>query len=170
MNWLDLAILLTVAWFTIAGATAGLAREVVTLLALLLGLVVAGLFAGNLADDVGIVVENRAWAEIVAFALIALAVFGAGQIAAILLKGPSQTLALGRLNHGGGLVLGFLKGALLVQAALILFARYHIPALVDALDGSFLTPFFLDGAPVLLTLLPAEFRRAVEQFPRPLGA
>lgn len=169
MNWLDLAILLTVAWFTIAGATAGLAREVVTLLALLLGVAIAGRFAGNLADDVGIVVKNAAWAQIIAFAVIALATFGAGQLAAIILKGPSQSLALGRLNHSGGLVLGTLKGALLAQAGLILFARYHVPSMVDALDGSLLTPFLLDGAPVLLVLLPSEFRAAVEQFPRPLG-
>ena len=51
MNWLDLVILLVLAWFVIAGATAGLVRESVTLIAVLLGVVLAGLSRSSAADS-----------------------------------------------------------------------------------------------------------------------
>ena len=168
MNWLDLVILLVLAWFVIAGATAGLVRESVTLIAVLLGVVLAGLFYDDLAADIRVMVENEWTARILGFAAIFLAVLGAGQIVSVLLKGPAMALALGGLDHTGGLVIGLCKGLVIVEATLFLFARYHLDTMVAAMDGSFLTPFFLRGIPVVLALLPGDFRSAVESFPAPL--
>ena len=169
MNWLDLVILLVIAWFTIAGATAGLLRELVTLIALLAGTVLAGAFYDNLAADILVMVDNERTARVASFFAIFLAVFGAGQIAAVLLREVALTLALGPLNHAGGLIIGLLKGVIIIEAALFVFARYQYPTMTDAMDGSFLTPFFLNGFPFLLTLLPSDFRAAVEVFPAPLS-
>jgi len=72
---------------------------------------------------------------------------------------------LGPLDHIGGLVFGLLKGFVLVEGLLILFAGYRVEALTRAMDGSLLTPLFLHGLPVLLHLLPGEFRQAVARFP-----
>jgi membrane protein required for colicin V production len=169
MNWLDLVILLVIAWFTIAGATAGLPRELVTLVAMLAGVVLAGAFYDNLAADILVMVKNDRTARVAAFIAIFLAVFGAGQIVAVLLRDVASALALGPLNHVGGLIIGLLKGVIIVETALILFARYQYPTVTGAMDGSLLTPFFLHGFPFLLNLLPADFRAAVEAFPEPLS-
>lgn len=168
MNWLDLAILLTIVWFTIAGATAGLARELITLVAMLAGVLLAGAFYEDLAADILVMVENERTARTIAFTAIFLAVLGAGQIVAILLRDAAMALALGPLNHTGGLLVGLIKGVIVVEAALFLFARYQYPTMVDAMEGSLLTPFFLDGLPFLLALLPGDFRVAVENFPTPV--
>lgn len=165
MNWLDLVLLLTIAWFTIAGATAGLVRESLTLVAMLLGVVLAGVFYNELAMDIEVLVSNERTANIAAFAAIFFAVFGAGQILAVMLKGPALGLTLGPLDHPGGLVAGLLKALIIIEAGLFLFARYHVTTMVDAMDASLLTPFFLDGFPFLLTVLPGDFRAAVERFP-----
>ena len=168
MNWLDLVILLTLVWFTIAGATAGLPREAVTLIAILLGVVLAGVLHDRLAAELLVMVENERTARVIGFSAIFFAVFGAGQIASVQLKAFAQTLALGPLNHSGGLFIGLLKGVILVEAALFLFARYHFRGMVEAIDGSLLTPFFMDGFPFLLAIMPGDFRTAVDRFPAPV--
>jgi len=168
MNWLDLAILLTLAWFTIAGATAGLPRELVTLVAMLVGTVVAGVFSDRLGDEFAVLLDDQALGGVIGFFAIFFALFGAGQIVAVLFKNVAQTLTFGALDHSGGLLVGLLKGVTLVEVVLIVFARYHIETMVAAIDGSLLAPFFLDGFPFVLRLLPGEFRRAVDVFPQPV--
>jgi len=165
MNWLDLVILLVLAWFAIAGATAGLPRELVTLLAMLLGVVLAGLFHERLATDLLLFIDREQTARVAAFAAIFFAVLGAGQIAMVLFKEQALTLTFGPLEHPGGLVVGLLKGVILVEVALVLFARYRFVTMTEAIDGSLLAPFFLDGFPFVLRLLPGSFRTAVEAFP-----
>jgi membrane protein required for colicin V production len=164
MNWLDLVILLTLAWFTIAGATAGVAREAITLVAMLLGVVLAGLFCDALATDIHLMSTSDRVAHVIAFGAIFFAVYGAGQIAVVLLKEPLAALAL-PLEHAGGLLLGLAKGIVLLEAGLFLFARYQFEPIVIAMDGSLLTPFFLRGIPFLLPLLPSGFGQAVHAFP-----
>ena len=165
MNWLDLAILLTLAWFTIAGATAGLPRELTTLVAMLLGTVIAGLFSDRLGDEFAVLLDNEALGGVIGFFAIFFAVFGAGQILTVLFKSAALTLTFGPIHQSGGLLVGLLKGVILVEVVLIVFARYHMETMVAAIDGSLLAPFFLDGFPFVLRLLPGEFRRAVDAFP-----
>jgi uncharacterized membrane protein required for colicin V production len=165
MNWLDLVILLALAWFVIAGATAGLPRELVTFVAMLLGVVIAGLVHRPLGDDLDLLIGNARLAQVIAFSAIFVAVWGAGQIAVVLFKPVAMSLTFGPLDHSGGLVIGLLKGLIFVEAVLFLFARYHFETMVAAMDGSFLAPFFLHGFPFLLAFLPSEFRAAVDAFP-----
>lgn len=168
MNWLDLVIILTIAWFVIAGATAGLVRETVGLIAVVAGVLIAGVVYKQLAADIDVMVTSQRAARVVAFAAVFGAVLLAGQIVSVLLRGIVMTLALGPLDSAGGLVIGALKGVMIVEAALFLFARYQLPTMRDAMDASLLTPIFLDGIPFVLSLLPSEFRAAVERFPAAL--
>jgi membrane protein required for colicin V production len=165
MNWLDLVILLVLAWFTIAGATAGLPREVVTFLAMLAGVVLAGLFHERLANDLSVFTDDQPLARVIGFLAIFLATWGAGQIAVVVFKTQALTVTFGPLDRPGGGVLGFIKGAVLVETVLVLFARYQFRTMTNAIDGSFLAPFFLDAFPFILVLLPGAFRDAVEAFP-----
>jgi membrane protein required for colicin V production len=168
MNWLDLVILLTLAWFTIAGATAGLPRELTTLVAMLLGTVLAGLFYERLGEEFAVLLDSARAGGAAGFFAIFFAVFGAGQILTVLFKSAALTLTFGPLHQSGGLVVGLLKGVILVEIVLIVFSRFHFDTTVDAIDGSLLAPFFLEGVPFVLRLLPGEFRRAVDAFPQPV--
>jgi uncharacterized membrane protein required for colicin V production len=167
MNFLDLVILLTLAWFTIAGATARLPRELVTLVAMLIGVVLAGLFHVRLADDLLVLIDSFRAARVVAFCAIFFAVWGAGQIAVILYKDLALTITFGPLDFPGGLAVGLIKGVVLVETMLFLFARYQFDATTSAIDGSLLAPIFLRGIPFVLWLLPSAFRSAVDAFPGP---
>lgn len=165
MNWLDFLIIGLIGWFAFSGLSAGILRESVTLIASVAGVVLAGLLYRQLADDLTIIIDGHRTRSIVAFAAIFFAVFLAGQIGAALLKQTANVLMLGPLDHSAGLVFGILKGVIVIEAALILFAQYRVERITAAMDGSLLTPFFLDGIPIVLRLLPGEFRQAVERFP-----
>jgi membrane protein required for colicin V production len=162
MNWLDAVILIALIGFTVAAFRAGLIREVVTLVAVVVGVLVAGHYYDDLADDVLLFIKNDKAAKVTAFLTLFGSVALLGQLAAFLLKRAVSMLLLGWLDHLGGGAFGLLKGLVLVELFLIFFATYPYVGLDKAIDGSRIAPLFLDNGPALLKLLPGEFNRAVE--------
>ncbi len=165
MNWLDIAIVLIVAFFATTAFSAGLIRELVTLVSAVVGVVVAGLFYDDLARDVLVFIDNKDTASIVAFLVLLGAIYLAGQLIAIMLKQVAAVLLLGWADRLGGALFGLLKGLVVVEVLLILFVTYPQLDLDDAIEDSGLASMFLDAASVLLIILPDEFERAVNAFP-----
>jgi membrane protein required for colicin V production len=162
MNYVDIAIVVLVAWFTFSAFSAGIIREVVAMTGVALGVVLAGLFYQDLASDVKLAVDNDNAANIIAFLVIFGACFLAGQLAGMLLKHTASLLMLGTFDHLFGAAFGFLKGMVIVEVALILFVTFPAFGLKDHIRDSMFGPMFLDGIPVLLRVLPVEFRNAVD--------
>ncbi len=164
MNWLDVVILLVVAGFVVSAYNAGLLREFVTLIAVIVGVIVAGRLYDDLARDVLVFIGNDNVALGVSFLVLFGAVYLMGQIIALMLKKTASLLMMGWADHLGGAVFGVFKGLIVVEALLILFAAYPQLGLDDAISDSSLAPIFLDNAPVLLEILPGEFKARVEDF------
>ena len=164
MNWLDIVIVLVIAFFAISAFRAGLIREVVTLVSVALGVVVAGLFYDDLARDVLVFIDNEKTALIVSFLILLGAVYLAGQLIAVMLKQAASLLLLGRADHAGGALFGLIKGLIVVEVLLVLLVTYPQMGLQTAIDGSALASVFLDAAPLLLLVLPDEFEQAVDAF------
>jgi membrane protein required for colicin V production len=164
MNWLDIAIVLIVAFFAATAFSAGLIRELVTLVSAVVGVVVAGLFYDDLARDVLVFIDNKDTASIVAFLVLLGAIYLAGQLIAIMLKQVAAVLLLGWADRLGGALFGLLKGLVVVEVLLIAFVTFDV-GLDDAIEDSGLASVFLDAASVLLIILPDEFERAVDAFP-----
>jgi len=164
MNWLDIAIVLIVAFFATTAFSAGLIRELVTLVSAVVGIVVAGLFYDDLTRDVLVFIDNKDTASIVAFLVLLGAIYLAGQLIAIMLKQVAAVLLLGWADHLGGALFGLLKGLVVVEVLLIAFVTFDV-GLDDAIEDSGLASVFLDAASVLLIILPDDFERAVDAFP-----
>ena len=164
MNWLDIAIVLIVAFFVTTAFSAGLIRELVTLVSAVVGIVVAGLFYDDLARDALVFIDNKDIADIVAFLVLLGAIYLAGQLIAIMLKQVTTILLLGWADRLGGALFGLLKGLVVVEVLLIAFVTFDV-GLDDAIEDSGLASVFLDAAAVLLIILPDEFERAVDAFP-----
>jgi membrane protein required for colicin V production len=164
MNWLDIVIVLIVAFFAATAFSAGLIRELVTLVAAVVGVVVAGLFHDELARDVLVFIDDETAAKAVAFLVLLGAIFLAGQLIAIMLKQAATILLLGWADRLGGALFGALKGLVVVEVLLILFVTYPQLGLDDAIEDSRLATVFLDAVPVLLLILPNEFEQAVDTF------
>lgn len=154
----------TLAWFTYSAFHAGMIREIVTLIGAIFAVALAGLFYQDLAQDVKVAVDNQQTAEIIAFAMIFGAVVLASTLIASFMKTAASVLMLGLFDSIGGAFIGLFKGIVLVEIALIFAVTFPSLGLVDAVDGSVISPFFLDLIPFLEHILPDEFGIAIDSF------
>lgn len=164
MNWLDAVIIVVVLWFTIAAFSAGFIRETVTIFAAILGVVLAGLFYKDLADDVLLAIDDEKVARIVAFAAIFVATALAGQLGAMLLKPTISVLQLGVFDQLAGAAFGFVKAMVFIEIFLLVFVTYPTLGLAETIEDSFFGNFIVEGIPILLRILPGEFQSAVDAF------
>jgi membrane protein required for colicin V production len=164
LNWVDAVIVLVMAWFTYAAFTAGLIREVVTIVGAVFGVALAGLFYVNLAEDIKVIIDNDETARVVSFVVILGATVLASQLLALFLKQAASLLMLGLLDSLGGALIGLAKGFVLVEVALIVAITFPSLDLVPAVQDSMLAPFFLEALPVLKTILPDQFQIAIDSF------
>jgi membrane protein required for colicin V production len=167
VNWLDVVIILALVGFTAAAFSAGLIREVVTLSAVIFGIVIAGALYDDLARDVLVFIDNQNAAEAVSFLALFGSVYLLGQITAYMLKTGASLLMLGPWDHLGGAVFGFIKGLFIIQVLLIVFAGYPSLSLDGAVAGSALAEYFVDDFSFLLNLLPGQFEDRIDEFLAP---
>lgn len=67
MQWLDLLIVGAAAWMTFRAFANGLIREIVTLAALILGVVVAGAYYRDLSANIAFVIDDELTRNLVSF-------------------------------------------------------------------------------------------------------
>ncbi len=163
MSWIDLVIVGVLAWFTFRAYANGLIREGVTLIAVILGVLLAGYLYDDLSNNLDFLIDDEPTRNLLSFGAIFIGIVVAGQIAGNLLKTTASLLLLGPLDHLGGAVFGFLKGLILVQVALIAFAVFPAMEFVSrGVDDSRLAPFFLETIPLAGFGLPGEFDTPLE--------
>ena len=167
MNWLDIAIILIVVGFVAAAYSAGLIREVITLLSVIIGIIIAGQLYDNLTTDVLVFMDDRDVADAISFLVLFGAVYLFGQILAYTLKTGASLLMLGWANHIGGAFFGLLKGLIVVEVLLIVFAAYPELGLDGAVDGSELAPYFVEDVDWVQWILPGNFDERVDAFLAP---
>lgn len=164
MNWLDGVIIVVVLWFVFSAFQAGFIRETVTVVAAILGVVLAGFFYEDLADDVLVFIDNEQLARIIAFGVIFGATALAGQMLALVLKPTVNLLQLGIFDQLAGAAFGFVKAAVFIEIFLIVFVTYPRWGLDEAIDGSLFGSFAVRDTAVLVRVLPDEFESAVDDF------
>ena len=138
----------------------GLTGTVVPLIGILLGLALAGLFYGSLADSLSPWLESHSQATIVAFLIIFIVVMVVSIELYLILsslghRGPKMPL-VGWTDRLGGVIFGLAIGGIISGAILSLIAKYS-PGMEATISNSSLAAFFLDQFPFVLHLLPEEF-------------
>jgi uncharacterized membrane protein required for colicin V production len=164
VNWLDIAIIIVVLWFTYSAFQAGFIRETVTIVAAVLGVVLAGLYYRDLADDVLVFIDNKQVANIVAFGVIAGSTALAGQLLALVLKPTVNLIQLGIFDQLAGAIFGFAKAMVFIQVFLIVFITYPRWDMQETISGSLFGSLIIETAPVMVKVLPQEFKGAVDSF------
>lgn len=164
MNWVDLLIAAVIAWTTFRGFSVGLIRQTVMLLAVVAGIVLGGMLYDDLAENLDFLIEDETTRNLVGFGAIVIGTMIAGSVLAAVLKTTASLLLLGPVDSIGGAVVGFLRGLLYVQLALIAFAVFPASEVAaKAVDDSRLAPLFLDRVPLVEIGLPSEFANPLEQ-------
>jgi membrane protein required for colicin V production len=164
MNWLDAAILALIAWFTFAAFQAGFIRESVTVVGALLGVILAGIFYVDLAEDVLLFIDNETVARIVAFGVLFAATALAGQMVALVLKPGVEFFQLGIFDQLAGAAFGFTKAMIFVEVFVIVFITYPRWDIDKAVDDSFIASLLLKNTPYVVNVMPSEFELSVDAF------
>jgi len=167
MNWLDIVVIVIIVLFTLAAFSAGLIREVVTLVAVIAGILIAGALYNKLAKDVLVFIDNEDAAQAVAYLTLFGAVYLFGQIGAYVLKTGAALLMLGPLDHLGGAVFGFVKGIIVVQTLLVIFAAYPSLGLDSAVADSHVARRIVDDYGVVRHVVPANIRHRFDDVLHP---
>jgi membrane protein required for colicin V production len=154
MNWLDIVIIIILGIQVVTGFIQGFVKALGGLIGLILGIILAGRYYENLASGLFSFISNSDVANVVAFVVILVVVWGIFSIIASLLTKIVSVAFLGLVNRIAGAVFGLVMGALFVGAALAIWARYFG---THSLSDSVLATFLLDKFPVVLGLLPSQF-------------
>jgi membrane protein required for colicin V production len=106
-------------------------------------------------------------ADAISFLVLFGAVYLFGQILAYTLKAGASLLMLGWANHIGGAFFGLLKGLIVVEILLIVFAAYPSLGMDGPVAGSELAPLFVEDVDWVQWILPGNFERRVAEFLAP---
>jgi membrane protein required for colicin V production len=167
MNWLDIAVILVIASMTLAAYSSGFIREVITLIAVVAGIIIAGLLYERLAEDVLVFIDDEDAAEAIAFLALFGGVYLMGQIGAYVLKTGAALLMLGQLDHLGGAVFGLIKGVLVVEMLIIILAAYPSLDMDQTVDDSVVARRLVDEFGFLEIILPSNIDDRIENFLNP---
>jgi membrane protein required for colicin V production len=162
VNWFDLMAGGVLAWNALSALKQGFIRELIGLLAMVVGAIAAGRYYDDLSANLAFAITNEPVRNMVS----ASAIFGGialiGAVASQVLKTAASVLMLGPLDHLGGAAFGLLKGFLLIELLIILVAAFPaFGVLTGGVSGSTLAPYFLKAAPAVQRLLPEEFHEAI---------
>lgn len=163
MNWFDYLLLVLVAGSVMAGLQKGLARSLIGLAAVVIGLVCGLWFYGVAGAFFYQYLSSRQLAHLLGFLTIFLAAVVGGWGLAALLGRLLKWVHLSWLDHlmGGGF--GLLRGAL-VAAGLVLVVMAFAPKPPPrAVRESRLAPTLVDAARLMASAAPYEVRRGFKE-------
>ncbi|MHB8619691.1 MAG: CvpA family protein [Chloroflexota bacterium] len=157
----DLAIVIVLALFALAGYRRGLILEAGSILGFFVGLALAASVWLSLAPIVHRWLTNETLAAVVAFALPFVAGYLLVMALASFLRAAARLLMLSWLDRLAGLALGLLKGAFVVELALLFVTRMAVLPGGAGLARSRLVPLLLSRQPALFRLVFAPFSHLV---------
>lgn len=157
MNWLDIMIIVILSWFALTSLMTGIIRGALTLIGFVLGVYLAGLYYSAGAELLRPYIPSLNVTRALSFLAILIGVWIAVSLLSLLLRELAEALSLGWLDHLGGLLFGLLKGFVVVETLLIVFAKFPFLGLDKAISESVIASFALRHLPLLLALLPIEF-------------
>ncbi len=159
MNWLDVVVLIVVAWSVIASLRKGLTREIVGLVTAIIALLLGIWFYGTAASFFDDYVKSRALANFAGFAVVFGAVMLIGAGASFLAGKFLKVTGLSFVDHALGALFGVVRGVLIAIAlimALIAFAPENRPP--AAVVNSRTAPYVSSAARVISLIAPHELK------------
>jgi len=164
LNILDLVILAVAVGIGFWGWRMGILRASVALFAIVLGVVVAGLYHERVFVDLAVAESPSGAMKAASFFLILTLVAVGGYIIGTLLRGVASVLLLGWADRAAGGLFGVLFGLLLVQASFAMLVYAGLGHADGVVGQSAIGVAMLDSVPVVRALLPVEFDLAIQSF------
>jgi membrane protein required for colicin V production len=153
-NWLDILLLVILAVTVIIGAVKGFVRQIIGLLAVIFGLILAIKYYSH-GKDVFTFLRNEVLAQLLGFFLIFMIVLAIGWAINILMaktiKGPFKTM-----NRIMGAGFGLLKGILV--CVVVVFGFFVFPVNTQILEESVLAPYCIEIADSAYDIIPQDLK------------
>lgn len=161
MTLFDWFIVVIILLSTILAASQGLLLEVISLVALVLGLWLAFWNYGVLAAPLARLIHSQPVADALGFLLIALGVMLVIGLIGRAVSKVVHTVGLGGLDSLLGAIFGIIRGGFLVVIAIIAIAAFMPNA--TWMNGSKLAPYFLSAANKFSAGAPAELQHRIKE-------
>ncbi|MBI4336666.1 MAG: CvpA family protein [Chloroflexi bacterium] len=167
MNWLDFVLLGTLVALGALGLRMGwqlgLIRGVLMLVGVAVGIFLAGRFSTLVRDQLTFI-SNHNMATVISFVIVIVAAVAVTWVLASLLRAIAQAMLMGWLDSLAGALLGLASAAAVFTAGVILLAANPVGGLERPLDDSEVAAFVVTRVPLVLRLLPEDFREALAHF------
>ena len=155
IGWLDIVLAIILLITVIMGLVRGLIKEVIGIVAILAGFVLAARYYVFFADLIGRLIRQPTVAKFLGFIILFLIVVAVGSLVAFLLsklmKGPFKFV-----NHLLGGLVGFLEGLLI--CGVFVFALLVFPLNKQALLDSRLAPYCYGLTRAMIHLIPQDLK------------
>lgn len=158
MNFLDLIILLPIAYVAYRGFVNGFVREVFGIIAIVLAVYITFEYMGTISGIVAPYVENRDRATIVTGIVTFIGIIVIVQLVGAALEKFFKAVQLSIVNQLFGLMFGALKSAIFVSAVLLLLTGIDIPSEETRSNSAFY--------PVVISVAPVAFDLVASIIPR----
>ena len=155
-TYLDYLFAFVIVLSTAFALTKGLAREIISLVALLGGLVLAALYYPSLARLFADYSRSQAVAEWLGFMIIFLGCILAGAVLAFFVNRLVKKASLQWVDRLLGGLYGFLRGW--AVASIIVLALVAFPLRPEAVSRSHLAPYLLAGARAAILIVPRDLK------------
>jgi membrane protein required for colicin V production len=163
MNLLDLGILVLLILVTLRGYFRGLFQELAVLVGLVGGLLLAARTYLDLAALLLPFIKSLFWAQVLAFALVLVAVYWGVRLLAYVLQNLLYHLYLDVFDRLLGAFFALVKGALILGLALLLVGAMVSPN-NRLLRNSRTRPILVQLARRTLDLLPPDFKARLKEY------
>jgi membrane protein required for colicin V production len=167
MNWLDIVLILLLAFSTLHSLRRGFSREIVGLAASIAALVLAMWFYGSAGSYLAPYVGSEQTARFMGFAVVMVIVLMAGAILGWILSRFVRTVGLSFFDRLLGAAFGLLKGVFVLMAILT-----AVMAFGPRRDGnkppepvlrSRIAPYIVEASHASVALAPMELKEAFHE-------
>ena len=153
---LDLVFVLIIALSTGLALTKGLAREIISLVALIAGLILAATFYPAPATWFVDFSRSETVAQLLGFLIIFLGSLTAGAVVSFIVNKFVKMAKLQWMDRILGGVFGFLRGWAI--ASIIVLALIAFPVRPEVVPRSSLAPFLLAGSRAAALIIPGDLK------------
>ncbi len=164
LNILDLVIIAAVLGIGVWGWRMGILRTSVALLAIVVGVFLAGVYHERVFTDLAISEAPSGAMRAASFLVILVLVSVGGYVIGTFLRGFASLLLLGWADRAAGGVFGALFCLLLIQSVFAIVVAAGLDDANGVVGHSVIGWAMMENAPVVRALLPSEFDRAIQGF------
>jgi membrane protein required for colicin V production len=164
MNTLDTLLVVVLMISAALGLYWGLIRQLLSVVGLIAGIVLATRYSERVADALSSFISNAMATQVLGFLFVLIAVSAAASLLATILRRSVGLLFLGWADHMLGGLLGLVQGALACTVILMIVALAPSDRFASALTDSRIVPLLARVAGfALLPFLPDSFHAAAQR-------